>query len=168
MPLILTLQLDAESHEYFDRLRCRHFPPELNFIAAHVTLFHALPDREFTAITEALRTASAIQPALPIQVSGLRNLGRGVAFQLQSPALIDLRQSLAKQWHDWLTPQDRQKFQPHVTVQNKVLPEIARETLALLKTAATPDVTGMGLQLWKYRSGPWEQLVAFPFAKTNS
>ena len=42
-PLVLTLVLDAQSFAFFDGLRRRHFPPERNVIAAHLTLFHALP-----------------------------------------------------------------------------------------------------------------------------
>jgi hypothetical protein len=42
-PLILTLGLDRASFERFEALRRAHFPPALNRVPAHVTLFHHLP-----------------------------------------------------------------------------------------------------------------------------
>jgi hypothetical protein len=45
-PLIVTLLLDPEAQERSDRLRSAHFPAERNHVAAHVTLFHALPDEQ--------------------------------------------------------------------------------------------------------------------------
>ena len=53
-------------------------------------------------------------------------MGRGVAYRLDSPALPALRRELASEWSKWLTPPDSQRFQPHVTVQNKVDPTEAR------------------------------------------
>ncbi|WP_204248378.1 hypothetical protein [Hymenobacter sp. PAMC 26628] len=44
-PLILTLALDTDSQAYFDELRRQHFPAKINYLAAHVTLFHHLPGR---------------------------------------------------------------------------------------------------------------------------
>ena len=46
--LILTLQLDAISNAFYEHLRRKYFPPERNLIAAHVTLFHQLPDEPLT------------------------------------------------------------------------------------------------------------------------
>ena len=42
-PLVLTAALDDETFDWLDGLRRRHFPPERNHLAAHLTLFHALP-----------------------------------------------------------------------------------------------------------------------------
>mgnify|MGYP004351873915 CR=1 FL=1 len=43
-PLILTAQLPADLHRWATALRTEHFPPERNYLEAHVTLFHALPE----------------------------------------------------------------------------------------------------------------------------
>ena len=43
-PLIVTALLDEAAQERFDRLRREHFPPERSHLAAHLTLFHHLPD----------------------------------------------------------------------------------------------------------------------------
>ncbi len=164
MALILSLQLDAASQDDFNRLRVQYFPPALNRIAAHVTLFHHLPDAHLGAIAGELNARPSAHAPIPIETRGLRNLGRGVAFHLKSPPLITLRNGLAKTWWDWLTPQDRQKYRPHITVQNKVSPELARVTLAELQKHPLPaPALGVGLQLWTYLDGPWQHLQTFPF-----
>jgi 2'-5' RNA ligase len=63
---------------------------------------------------------------LPLRFSRWRFLGRGSAIEIESAELNSLRDELKNKWNDWLTAQDRQKFQPHITVQNKVAPESAR------------------------------------------
>ena len=43
---ILTAEMDEDSFGWLDRLRRRYFPPERNFLPAHLTLFHLLsPDQ---------------------------------------------------------------------------------------------------------------------------
>jgi 2'-5' RNA ligase len=163
-PLILTLALDRRSFAFFDAQRRRYFPPERNLIPAHLTLFHKLPAEREKAIVAMLTTAASRQSPIALDVTGLRSLGRGVAYVLSSPALAQFRYDLAKEWALWLTLQDRQKHQPHVTVQNKVDPEEARELLTGLAAAFEPfTATGIGLDLWRYRGGPWERAQSFPF-----
>jgi 2'-5' RNA ligase len=163
-PFILTLALDERSSAFFDGQRRRYFPPERNFIPAHLTLFHKLPAEHETAIVTTLHGAADGQAPIVLKVIGLRSLGRGVAYSLASPELAQFRLSLAKQWALWLTLQDRQKHQPHVTIQNKVDPQDASALLADLAASFEPfTVTGTGLDLWRYRGGPWEKAESFPF-----
>jgi 2'-5' RNA ligase len=163
-PLILTLALDAAGFARLDAARRAHFPPERNLIPAHLTLFHALPGAAMAGIAARLAEVAAATPALPLRVTGLRPLGRGVAYAVESPPLTRLRAGLARDWAEWLTPQDRAGWRPHVTVQNKVTPETARRTLAGLQAGFAPwDGTGEGLLLWHYRGGPWEEAGRFPF-----
>ena len=126
-PLILTLQMDDRSQERFDRLRGLHFPPERNYINAHLTLFHKLPGEQEAQISADLGEVCRDQTPLTLTATGLRFLGRGVAYELSSPGLMTLRSRLAKKWQSWLGAQDHQGFKPHVTVQNKVSPEKARD-----------------------------------------
>lgn len=168
-PLILTLALDAASFERFDGLRRAHFPAALNKVPAHVTLFHQLPGEFEAEIAHALRAVAAGQPPFAVRVTGLRNMGRGVAYQLASSELDALRRRLAEPWRPWLTPQDAQGFRPHVTVQNKVEPAAAKALLAELTARFTPfDVTAEGLLLHRYEGGPWSPAGAFPFAGRKS
>jgi 2'-5' RNA ligase len=164
-PLILTLAMDEASFAFFDDLRRRHFPPERNFIPAHVTLFHHLPGEQESAIAGEMEALCASQPPIPVAVTGLRSLGRGVAYALDAPDLTALRRRLAAVWRDWLTPQDRQGSRPHVTIQNKVSPETARELLAALQGTFTPFIVqGEGLHLWRYLGGPWRLMRTYRFA----
>nr|WP_058599627.1 2'-5' RNA ligase family protein [Aureimonas ureilytica] len=163
-PLILTLRLDAALGARFERERRQHFPPKRNLIPAHLTLFHALPGSEEPGIIRHLRALADETPPLPLRVSGFRFLGRGVAYEIESPALLTLRGSLAQHWKPWLTPQDAQGFRPHVTVQNKVEPEAARSLLQHLQAGFEPiDGSGTGLLLWRYLGGPWELAAEFSF-----
>ena len=128
-----------------------------------MTLFHALPGEQEDAVRAEL-SAAAERPAFAVAVTGVRFLGRGVAYDLVSAELDALRASLARSWAPWLTPQDRHRHRAHVTVQNKVAPETARALHARLSASFVPgSVTARGLGLWRYLGGPWEPVAAFPF-----
>ena len=160
----MTLLLDEEAQGRFDRLRAAHFPPERNHLAAHVTLFHALPGERLDAVRADL-AAAADRPVFEMAVTGVRFLGRGVAYDLAGAELEGVRRGLAAAWAPWLTPQDRQKHRAHVTVQNKVTPEVARALHARLSASFLPwSGTATGLGLWRYLGGPWEPVESFPFA----
>jgi len=164
-PLILTLRFDPDAFERLDGLRRAYFPPERNLIPAHMTLFHALPGAHLEEVAANLRTACDATPPVALRFTGLRTLGRGVALEAEVPGLAALRKVLASHWAEWLTPQDRQGWRPHVTVQNKVTPERAKLTLAGLQAGFSPwEARGTGLLLWHYRGGPWEPAGEFPFA----
>lgn len=162
-PLVVTLVLDEQAQQRFDALRAAHFPPERNHLAAHVTLFHALPGEMEGAVRADLAELARRSP-FPLRVAGLRSLGRGVAYDLQSAQLTALRRRLADAWQPFLTAQDAQTHLPHVTVQNKVAPGQARALLEELRAGFVPyDVTACGLALWRYLGGPWEPLVVERF-----
>ena len=152
---ILTLRLDLVSQQRFDELRNRHFPPERNQIPAHLTLFHALPAEPW--IATALQAIAGTQASFPLRVTGLRSLGKGVAYNLASPELQALHAHLSASFDQELIPQDRQRFMPHIVVQNKATPEAARLLLARLSSGFVPwVVTAEGLDLWHYLGGPWQ------------
>ena len=163
-PLILTLRLDPASTRLLDSLRREHFPPERNFLDAHVTLFHALPGDEEDAVRDTLEATRATTSPFPVRLSRLRSLGRGVAVEIDSPVLIRLRAHLASRWASWLGAQDKQGFRPHVTIQNKVTPDRAKALLANLAPGwESRDAEARGLDLWRYAGGPWDALSEHPF-----
>ena len=163
-PLILTLTLDDAAQTYFDALRRQHFPPAINYLAAHLTLFHHLPGAGLAVISAQLEALSRAQRPLPLPVTGLRSLGRGVAFTLENDELRALHRQLQTTFAPHLTAQDQQPLQPHVTIQNKVDPAVARQLLQELKADFAPfGAVGTGLHLWAYRGGPWENVARFPF-----
>lgn len=162
-PLIVTVEMDASAQQRFDDLRRAHFPPERLVVGAHLTLFHALPGSELPRVQADL-AAAARHPRPRMRVTGVRFLGRGVAYELTAPEVAQLRNSLARDWEAMLTPQDRQPFRPHVTVQNKVDPQTARALHQQLAAQLVPfGVVAEGLALWRYRRGPWELAQRYPF-----
>lgn len=159
-PLILTLRLDKTSQDFFDAQRARYFPPERNFLKAHLTLFHQLPDEPTT--TDFL--SQLVQPGFEMTVSGILHLGAGVAYKVESPELLQLHRGLSGYFKDHLIPQDRQPYKPHITIQNKVSPERSRKLAAFLENTFYPfAVQATGLDLWRYLGGPWQHLHTYPF-----
>ena len=162
-PLIVTLSLDEPAFSFFNGLRQAHFPPERNYLQAHLTLFHHLPPGEPSLIDTLERTA-AKHKAFPLAVTRVAFTGNGVAYKVESDELLQLHRSLQVAWSAWLTPQDRQRLWPHVTVQNKEPPEKARTLFEELSGMFTPFTAyATGLELWVYRGGPWEALATYSF-----
>ena len=162
-PLILSLGFDAASFARLNDLRRAHFPAALNKIPAHLTLFHHLPGHRLDEVRGATAHAAG-RPAFRLQVAGLRKLGRGVALSIESPDLIEVRAGLASLLADVLTPQDRQGFRPHVTIQNKVEPPVAAALYDRLAEDFIPwTATAEALLLWRYRGGPWDAAGRYDF-----
>jgi hypothetical protein len=163
-PVILTLALDDAAERFFQEMRTRWFPPALNLIPAHVTMFHHLPGETVPGLMDALGAACAGETNMPVGVTGLRHLGRGVAYTLQAPAAEALRGRLAARWQADLTAQDRQGWRPHVTIQNKVDPTVSRALHAALSRDFVPFAAmAVGVRAWRYLGGPWERVAFVPF-----
>ncbi len=155
---------EAHAFERFDALRREHFPSHLNRIPAHATLFHHLPGEAEAEVSATLARVCAARGPSTVRVTEVMSLGRGAALRLEAPEVAALRAELAHGWSAWLTAQDRQGWRPHVTVQNKVPPERARDTVVRLRAGFAPwEARAEGLLLWRYRGGPWEPLGEFPF-----
>jgi 2'-5' RNA ligase len=160
---IVTLALDEPAQHWFNAQREAYFPPALNHIPAHVTLFHNLPGNAATRY--ALHAAATAQAPFRLQVDGLKSMGRGVLYTLASPELHALHRRLAAEFTAFLIPQDKQPLRPHVVVQNKVEPAEAKALLAELQAGFQPRaVEGLGLHWWEYLGGPWRLLDTFPFS----
>ncbi len=163
-PLIVTLKLDDESFEFFDELRRLYFPPERNFLSAHLTLFHHLPGEELKTVKSDLTNFCRAFDSFSLRFDEWRMLGRGVAVKVESPQLHALHRYLSNAWNDWLTAQDRQKFQPHITVQNKVAPAKAKRLYENLSDRWQPRTgKATGLRLWHYLGGEWKSEKDFLF-----
>ncbi len=162
-PLLVTLALDPGSTARLDELRRQHFPAGRTAVGAHVMLFHALPDT--TAVARDAADVARATDAFDVALTRLRSLGRGVALDLAAPQLLAVHTELSRRWAADLTRQDRQRYCPHVTVQNKVTAAVARQTLDRLQTSFAPwTARAVGLQVWVYRGGPWEARARVPFA----
>ena len=163
-PFVLTLEMDGESFARFDELRRRHYPPERNLVPAHVTLFHQLPGDRGRELKALLQRMAARRKPFEVEVGEAKALERGVAIALRSPQLHSLREELAAEWRLWLADQDRAGFRPHVTIQNRVSSQQARETERSIAAAFRPPrMRAIGLHLWRYRGGPWEHIQLYRF-----
>ena len=163
-PLILTARMDAQAQAHFQALRTLYFPPERNFIPAHLTLFNHLPPSLLEEACDVLKAMVAHTPILKAQVRALRFLGRGVAYDIYCPDLHHLRAELAERWLPLLTPQDKAPMRAHVTVQNKVTAQVAKTTFTHLQAEFVPRAMHItGLDLHYYEGGPWSPIRGFSF-----
>lgn len=164
-PLILTARIADEDLGQFDALRRRHFPSDCNFLRAHLTLFHRLPGEHLEEVILHLGRASREASAISADVIGLRHLGKGVAFAIDSPEFQATRNGLKSAFAPWLNSQDMRKWQPHITIQNKASRAAAD---ALCKELGEPfqpqSINIMGLDVWQYLGGPWKHAHSVLFA----
>ena len=161
--LIVTAELGGEDFAWLDGLRRVHFPPARNQVPAHLTVFHAVvPSAEQELRRRLAEHAAGAAPKASI--AGLMDLGGGVAFRVVSDDLDGLRRALANDLHGLLGAQDAGGWRPHITIQNKVAPKVARELIGSLEQDFQPRplrVAGLGLH--RFLGGPWETLGIYPF-----
>ncbi len=163
-PLILTAQIADDDLELFDRLRKAHFPPDRNMLRAHLTMFYRLPGEYEGRILGDLADVAGKLDTITADVTGLRHLGAGVAFSITSPSLQEVRERLKVKFMSWLGSQDMQKWQPHVTVQNKASKAKADALYRALTESFSPyKLEILGLDLWEYLGGPWLHRAHHPF-----
>ena len=156
-PIIVTATMGAADQRLVDALRSRHFPPDRNHLRAHITLFHQLPPSCLSELDGLCRAVVADAAPPAAMVCKVYSLGQGVAFRVDSPALLEIRQRLADHFFGMLTAQDRGTPRLHITVQNKVSSAEARATLAELERDFRPRPLAItGLAAHHYRGGPWE------------
>ncbi|WP_398465515.1 2'-5' RNA ligase family protein [Tardiphaga sp.] len=157
---ILTAELDAENFAWLDGLRRAHFPAERNFLSAHLTMFHRLSPLHIE------RLLAIPPPSGPMKIAftGVTFLGFGSAIRATSSELERLREELKDGMGDGFSRQDARHWSPHVTVQNKVSPEEARDLFRTLDDKfTTRDGEVLGLLIWEYLGGPWKLARRLPF-----
>ncbi len=163
-PIIVIATMGAADQAWANNLRSLHFPPERNFLDAHITLFHHLPPSSLGELTTRIASLTKEYPAPIAHISGVINLGRGVAFRVECPEILAVREDLADAFHGMLTPQDMAKPRLHITVQNKVEPAKARALTAQLEATFVPrSLLITGLCAFHYRGGPWSPIAQWKF-----
>lgn len=129
-------------------------------------MFHHLPGRVFDDALSVAEEIAGEKNPFAAEVSGVRHLGGGVAFEIKSPELEILRADLFSGFGSWPGPQDRQKFKPHITVQNKVEKALADRLHDELRADFQPrQIMILGIDLWDYLGGPWEHRAFLSFPK---
>ena len=162
-PLIVTAELPEALQSRADQLRRLHYPPERNVLAAHVTLFHALPPSVEDELRDALAAEARAKP-VPARLEGVMSLGTGTALRIASPGMLAVWERLADRFHGLLTPQDELAPRLHVTIQNKVSPHDAKVLMKRLNSEIEAlDFAFAGLALHRYRGGAWETLKRWSF-----
>jgi len=161
--LIVTVELGADDFAWLAGLRRKHYPVERNQVPVHLTMFNALPPSAEAEVRS--RLTEAARRAKPhASLHGLMDLGGGVAFRVVSEHLDHLREELADGLHGMLGPQDRGGWRPHITIQNKVAPKVARSLITELERTFSPRPLGTrGLGLNRYLDGPWKKIGSYAF-----
>jgi 2'-5' RNA ligase superfamily len=163
-PIILTATMGGEDAAWATALRDQHFPAERNYLRAHITLFHHLPGPQWPLVKDAVKRLCANNPPPVARIDRLINLGRGVAFHVDSSDLLAMREEMADGFFGLLTPQDSNKPRLHITVQNKVEPSVARKLLQAMESEFTPrPLSIIGIDAHYYRGGPWEPIQGWRF-----
>ncbi len=163
--IIVTALFGPGDDGWLQQLRREHYPPELNRVPAHLTLFHHLPPSLEAELSGRLAAAVAAPPPSAM-IAGIADLGQGTAFRVESDALMEVRAMLAESFHGLLTPQDAAPWWPHITIQNKVARSEAKALQRRLAATFEPRPLAIrALASWRYRGGPWEPLKAHPFRR---
>ena len=164
-PLIVTALLGRGDQAWLDGLRREHYPPERNQLPAHLTLFRHLPPSVAEELKHRLSTETRGTRAPPALAAGLMSLGRGVAVRIDSRPLDGIRERLVEAFAGLLMPQDAGRWRPHVTIQNKVAPSLAKALIAALSRDFRPRAVEIsGLASWWHRGGAWEPHSRHMFA----
>jgi 2'-5' RNA ligase superfamily len=167
-PIIITAEMGKADQAWANGLRRRYFPPERNFLDAHITLFHHLPPSHLAEVKSRLAALVAECPPPTAHLSEVMMLGRGVAFRVHSLELLSIRDELAEEFRGLLIPQDQARPRLHITIQNKVEPGVAKALHAELSAAFKPRPLAIsGLAAHCYKGGPWEHIQSWKFRRRN-
>ena len=98
-PFIVTAELPPDVFAWAEGLRRAHFPPERNWLSAHVTLVHAFAPSLREELVGVLKVQAARHAPPAASVTGLMNLGRGTALDIRSPGMLGIRQEIAEHFH---------------------------------------------------------------------
>lgn len=162
-PVIVTALMGAADFGWADGLRRTHFPPERNHIPAHISLFHHLPPARLDELARMMRDLATEAPP-QARLSDVMILGRGVAFRIESPGLLAMREHIAEAFQYDLIPQDQGSPRLHITVQNKVEPAVAKALHLSLSAGFRPRPLAIaGLAAWHYLGGPWQLATQVKF-----
>lgn len=162
-PIIVTALFGQDDFAWLEGLRRLHYPAGRNQVPAHLTLFSHLPPSIERELDRRLAEIAATAPPRA-RIAGIIDLDGGSAFRVDSGDLEDIRAELADAFHGLLTPQDMSAWRPHVTIQNKVEPRVARQLQAALRSRFRPRPLSISaLASWSYAGGPWLPIKTHAF-----
>lgn len=160
--LIVTLTLEEQHQRWFDQLRDLHFPRHANYLQAHLTLFHHVP-ADVPGLS-ALLESFARRQSFTLDIAAVCNMGKGVAFGVESPELQAWHHDMQLSLEPWLIAKDRRVLWPHITIQNKVTAFKAKQLSEQLQQSFRPfQVRATGFHTWHYHKQRWEPAKDYPF-----
>ena len=161
-PLIITLKIDTASQAFFSEQRKLYFPAHINYLDAHLTLFHKLPADDI--LTNKTIELICKRKSFSMEVTGVKNIGKGIVYTIYSSELQQLHKQMQLIFFHILIPQDKGKLAPHITVQNKVTANKANVLHQNLSESFKPfSVQATGIATWLYLKGPWQKKAEFLF-----
>jgi 2'-5' RNA ligase len=97
------------------------------------------------------------------------DLDTGVALRVESAGLTAIRDVLEAEFRGLLAAQDQGRWTPHVTIQNKVEPDVARALIRSMRADFEPrPIEITGLQIIRYVGGEWEPVARYGFRGPRS
>lgn len=168
---VLTLLTDRAHHDRMTALRKRYSPPRINKLAAHLTLFHALPGSklESSIVPSIEKLAARTSPFRVVADSPFR-MKRGFAISISEGGKqgSNVHRSLQGPWkaEGFLSEQDAGGARLHYTLMNKVDDEleVSGAYHELVENWQGDEGTVEGLALWRYERGYWKWVRKFDFA----
>ena len=158
---ILSVLMDQKTQQRLNEWRKQYFPESINYLQAHITLFHKLDLHKFASMDQL-----PAQPKNKLELSfdKVYFLGKGFAIETLCPPLLEFHLKFQKVYFSELSKQDQQTKKLHVTLQNKVPPDKAKIDFEEFK-AQFQGFKGeaIGLSLHHYLGGPWQKVKDFKF-----
>ena len=156
VPLVVTLKIDEPSQLFFNEKRIMFFPAHVNYVDAHITLFHKLPANNKDIETELI--AFAKHASFELRITAILLTETSVSYAITSTVLQHLHTKMQLKFDTYLTRNDRKILNPHITIQNKVTAYKAQKTQALLQKDFKPFlVNAVGFTSWYYVKGYWDK-----------
>lgn len=177
---VVTLLTDKPHHDTMTELRNQYFPKAINKLAAHLTLFHALPGSKLEdSIIPVLEQVASRTTAFRINATKAFRLKRGIAISVEELGLgtgsssniqqrgKQVHHQLQSLWKEesFLSDQDAGGCRLHYTIMNKVDDEalIAKALKEIRETWKGHVGMVEGLGLWRYDRGSWRWQRKFAF-----
>lgn len=174
---VLTLLTDKEHHAKMTKLRDQYFPKKINKLAAHLTLFHALPGSKLEdAIIPTLEKTAAETSEFRIHAATPFRMKKGIAISIPkhegAQQCQDIHKRLQSEWlpQKFLSEQDAGGCRVHYTICNKVDDEAVVDQYFQEVRRSFKGGWGqvIGLGLWRYARGFWRWERGFDFKQGSS
>ena len=161
--LIITLKIEEEAQSFFEKKRSEYYPRHCNYVPAHITFFHALPNSSL--FLEGLHQA-APHKEVTMDVASILSFNNGMAYELKNEQLQILHSHLQKLFLKELSGKDKKIWSPHITVQNKVTEFKAQKSCKELLQYFKPfSFKVEGFNVYVYEKKRWNFNLFIPFAK---